>query len=144
MCRLLLGVAVVSFCFGAAVSGMALANEPGMGVEQAAEKKMVVPVKKTVEAVYLEKVELKGKQVQVQGKVVKVNKNVLKRNFIHLEDGTGKKDNGTNAILATSQDMVVVGDEVVGTGTLGLDVDFGIGYANEVVLEEASISKVER
>ena len=39
--------------------------------------------KKTVEAVYMEKSKLKGKQVSVRGKVVKVNNGIMKRNFLH-------------------------------------------------------------
>ncbi|HEY5601658.1 MAG TPA: hypothetical protein VIM41_00965, partial [Gammaproteobacteria bacterium] len=47
-------------------------------------------VKKTVAAVHTEMQQLKGKQIEVRGKVVKVNNGIMKRNFLHIQDGSGK------------------------------------------------------
>jgi hypothetical protein len=94
---------------------------------------------KTIAAVYQEKTQLNGRQVQVHGKVVKVNNGIMHRNFLHLQDGTGGQ--GTNQITVTSQDTAEVGDDVVVTGTLAVDRDFGAGYTYPVILEKAAITK---
>jgi hypothetical protein len=97
---------------------------------------------KTVAALYQEKAQLSGQQVQVHGKVVKVNNGIMHRNFLHVQDGTGGK--GTNQLTVTSQDTANVGDEVVVTGTLTVDRDFGAGYTYPIILEKATVSKVGR
>src|SRR3569832_2416048 len=67
-------------------------------IAQAAEQK-------TVESLYQDKAKLGGHEVQVRGKVVKVNNGVMKRNFLHIQDGTGKL--GSNDLTVTSQVLVV-------------------------------------
>ena len=92
---------------------------------------------KTVEAVHLEKTQLKGKQVTVKGKVTKVNNGIMKRNFLHVQDGTGGRD--TNDLIVTSAETANVGDQVVITGTVVLDTDFGFGYKYPLLVEKSSI-----
>jgi len=94
-------------------------------------------VSKSVEAVFKEKTSLKGKQVIVTGKVVKVNNGIMKRNFLHIQDGTGGID--TNNLIITSKDTAKVGDQVVVTGTVVLDTDFGFGYKYPLLVENSSI-----
>jgi len=95
------------------------------------------PVSKTVEAVNIEKAQLSGKQVTLRGKVVKVNNGIMKRNFIHIVDGTGEGDNGK--IIITSTQTAQVGDEIIATGTVGLDIDFTMGYKYDILIEKATI-----
>lgn len=95
---------------------------------------------KTVAALYQEKAQLGGHQVQLHGKIVKVNNAIMNRNFLHLRDGTGQE--GSNDLTITSQDTAEVGDEVVVTGTLAVDKDFGAGYTYPLLLEQATVSKV--
>lgn len=92
---------------------------------------------KTVEAVHKEMNALKGKQVTITGKVVKVNNGVMKRNFLHIQDGTGGQ--GTNDLTITSKQTANVGDNVVVTGTVVLDTDFGFGYKYPLLVEKSSI-----
>ena len=99
-------------------------------------------VKKTIEALYKEKVELKGQQVQLKGKVVKVNNGIMNKNFIHIQDGTGENETGN--LTMTSQDTAQVGDEVTVVGTVAVDHDFGGGYMYPLLLEKAKISKVTK
>ena len=122
MRRAVIGVVAVLACLG---SSMALADQ----AEQ-----------KTVEALYQEKAGLSGHHVQLHGKIVKVNNAIMNRNFLHLRDGTGK--DGTNDLTITSQDTAEVGDEVVVTGTITVDKDFGAGYTYPILLEQATVSKV--
>jgi len=94
---------------------------------------------KTVEAVNLEKTALNGQTVIIQGHVTKVNNGIMKRNFIHLEDGTGSGE--TAHLIITSAETAKVGDNVLITGTVVLDTDFGFGYLYPLLVEEATIKQ---
>ncbi len=96
---------------------------------------------KTVEALFTEKAKLSGHEVQVKGKVVKVNNGVMNRNFLHIQDGTGKQ--GSNDVTVTSDETANVGDEVVVTGTMAVDKDFGAGYTYPLLIEKAKIAKAK-
>ena len=122
MRRAVIGVAAAILCLG---SSMVTADQ----AEQ-----------KTIEALYQQKAELSGHQVQLHGKIVKVNNAIMNRNFLHLQDGTGKE--GSNDLTITSQDTADVGDEVVVTGIITVDKDFGAGYTYPILLEQATVSKV--
>ncbi|ABK45022.1 hypothetical protein Mmc1_2522 [Magnetococcus marinus MC-1] len=93
----------------------------------------------SVADLYKDKAALNGKLVQLQGKVVKVNNEVMKRNFIHIQDGSGNQEQGTNDITITSQETANKGDQVVIEGKLVLDTDFGYGYVYPLLVEEATI-----
>jgi len=93
---------------------------------------------KTVEQVYTDRQSLKGKQVQVRGKVVKFTPGIMGKNFLHIQDGSGKE--GTNDLAVTSQQAVKVGDQILVVGTLDTDKDFGAGYTYKVILENAKIT----
>ncbi len=97
------------------------------------------PATKTVAAVYQEKEQLKDQQVQIHGKIVKVNNGIMNRNFLHLQDGTGTQ--GSNDLTVTSQETAQVGDEVIVTGTVSVNVDFGSGYLYPLLIEKATIAK---
>ena len=96
-------------------------------------------LKKTVEAVHADMANLKGKQVEVRGKVVKVNNGIMKRNFLHIQDGSGKE--GTNDLTITSNQTAEVGDDITVVGTVVLDTDFGFGYKYPLLVEQSSIQK---
>lgn len=98
---------------------------------------MAGALSKTVEAVHQERTGLSGKQVAVKGKVVKVNNGIMKRNFLHIQDGTGGKD--SNDLTVTSKQTANIGDEVVVTGTVVLDTDFGYGYKYPLLVEKSTI-----
>ena len=97
-------------------------------------------VSTTIGDLYKERASLDGKLVKLQGKVVKVNNRIMQRNFLHLQDGTGSADDGSNDITVTSQDTANIGDQVTVTGTLILDHDFGAGYRYPLLVEKASIN----
>ncbi len=110
---------------------------------------LVIPVvadetlQKSIADLYKEKAELAGKPVKLQGKVVKVNNNIMNRNFLHLQDGSGDPAVGTNDVTITSDDTAAMGDTVTVTGTLVVDLDFGAGYKYPLLVEKASITKVQ-
>ncbi|MCF8210120.1 MAG: hypothetical protein K9K38_12060 [Rhodoferax sp.] len=93
---------------------------------------------KTIEAVYKDKTKLDGKQITVKGKVVKVNNGIMGRNFLHIQDGTGGKDN--NDLSVTSTQTAKVGDSVTVVGKVTLNKDFGAGYTYPLIVEEATVT----
>ncbi|MCX7241429.1 MAG: OB-fold nucleic acid binding domain-containing protein [Burkholderiales bacterium] len=93
---------------------------------------------KTIEAVYKDKAKLDGKQVTVKGNVVKVNNGIMGRNFLHIQDGTGGKDN--NDLSVTSAQTAQVGDKVTISGKVTLNKDFGAGYTYPLIVEEATVT----
>jgi len=95
---------------------------------------------KTVVSIYENGEALAGQTVSVQGKVVKVVKGIKKRNFIHIQDGTGDAKAETNDLTGTSQQLANVGDEVVLTGVLVINRDFGGGYLFPRLLEDTTIA----
>lgn len=94
----------------------------------------------TVEELYLQKKELNGKKVIVRGKVVKVSSNIMRRNWIHIQDGTGKE--GSNDITFTSETgTAALGSIIVAEGTFAADKDFGAGYLYPAIVENSIFSK---
>jgi hypothetical protein len=79
---------------------------------------------------------LNNKSVEVHAKVVKVNLGIMGKNWVHLRDGTGKADDGSNDILVTSNAEATVGSTVTAVGTVRTNKDFGSGYAYKVLLED--------
>jgi hypothetical protein len=87
------------------------------------------------------RVALAGKTVVVRGKVVKFLGNIMGHNWIHLQDGTGKAEAGTNDITVTTDAEAHPGDVVTATGILAVDKDFGAGYRYGAIVEGATLSK---
>lgn len=93
---------------------------------------------KTVGSLYKEQAALVGQEVSLQGKVVKVNNGIMGRNFVHIQDGTGEP--GTNNLIVTSKQTAGVGDQVMVTGRVFLNRDFGSGYTYPLLLEDSKIT----
>ncbi len=96
-----------------------------------------LPVK-TVEQVFAQQAELSGKHIHISGEVVKVNNGIMGKNFLHIQDGTGKE--GSNNIIITSQQTAQVGDKIDVDALVTTNRDFGMGYNYALILEEAKIS----
>ena len=96
---------------------------------------------KTVAEVFAEKDALAGKPVAVRGKVVKVNGGIMGKNWLHVRDGSGAE--GTNDLtVTTAGELPALGATVVVIGPVTLNKDFGMGYAYDVIVEDAEV-KVE-
>jgi hypothetical protein len=93
----------------------------------------------SVADVWANRAKLAGKSVTVRGTVVKFNGGILDRNWLHLQDGSGKAADGTNDITVTTDAVAKVGDVITVTGTVVVDKDFGAGYAYSLMLEKAKI-----
>jgi len=119
----------------------AMMNSHGAGAAAATVEKMDPPTGGlSVADVFAKKTSLSGKPVTVRGTVVKFNGGIMDRNWLHIQDGSGKADAHDNDLTITTDDTVRVGDVVTMTGIVGTNKDFGAGYAYDVIIEKASLS----
>jgi hypothetical protein len=95
----------------------------------------------TVAELFSQRKALDGKQVSVRGKVVKYLPGIMGKNWVHLEDGTGKAVSKDNDLVVTTQDAVKPGEVVTATGTVAIDQSIGMGYDFPVIVQEAKISR---
>jgi len=95
----------------------------------------------TIADLWAKRKALEGKQVTVRGRVVKFNGGILGKNWIHLQDGTGKAADGSNDITVMgAEDVIVkVGDTVTLSGTVVLDKDLGSGYVYATAIDNARL-----
>lgn len=96
------------------------------------------PGGQTIAEVYANKARLSGKPVKVRGKVVRYNAQIMGRNWVHIQDGTGKA--GGNDLLVTTSSEVKVGDTIIVSGNLALNKDFGANYKYPVMIENARVA----
>jgi hypothetical protein len=94
---------------------------------------------KTVGEIYANQADLSGKEVTLRGKVVKFNKQIMGKNWLHVRDGSGDADAGTNDLTVTTDATARIGDTVLVTGQVHLDKDFGYGYKYDVIIEDAQV-----
>jgi hypothetical protein len=95
----------------------------------------------TIADLWKTRASLAGKSVTVKGKVVKFNGGILGVNWIHLQDGTGAADDGSNDITITSEMDARVGDVITATGVVALNKDLGSGYKYPVIIEHARLAQ---
>lgn len=93
---------------------------------------------RTVAELYAEKAQWAGRTVAVRGRVAKFSPAIMDRNWIHIQDGTGK--DATADLTITTTNMVKVGDLIVADGLVATNKIFGHGYAYEILMENAKIS----
>ncbi len=93
----------------------------------------------TVEEVHMWCNALKDKTVKVKGKIYKVSRNIMKRDWVHLGDGTGNEKELTDDLVFTAVNVPFkAGDEVIASGKVTVDKDFGYGYFYPVIIEDAT------
>ncbi|MBN2809774.1 MAG: DNA-binding protein [Deltaproteobacteria bacterium] len=132
---------------GGAAMGMGAMGAGAMGAMKSSGRVTVPPVDLAIEKatgenaftvaeIYEKGQALNLKKVVVRGKVVKVSNNIMGKNWVHLQDGTGKPETGTHDLVLTSQQSPTVGEILLGEGILAYDKDFGSGYRYQVIIEE--------
>jgi len=121
----------VSILFAALVATLGTASFSVSAAEAAMQ---------TVANLNQNKAGLGGKTISAQGKVVKVNNGIMGRNFVHVQDGSGDASKGTNNLVVTSKQTANVGDQVIISGVVVLNRDFGMGYSYPLLIEEATIT----
>jgi hypothetical protein len=85
--------------------------------------------------------ELDNKEVVLKGNVVKATAQIMGKNWLHIQDGTGDSQKGTNDMVVTTMDLPSVGDTVTIKGVLFSDKDFGSGYRYDAIIEQAQVTK---
>jgi hypothetical protein len=95
----------------------------------------------TIAEIYKNISRLDGKEDVVRGKVLKVSQAIMGRNWLHLQDGTGDAQKGTEDLVVTTKDNPSVGDVVTASGTISKNKDFGSGYKYKAIIEDAQIKK---
>lgn len=96
---------------------------------------------RTVAEVTQGRAALKDKVVVIRARVVKVNNGIMGKNWLHVQDGSGQAQDGSNDLLVTSAETAAAGDVVTLRGTVRTDVSLGAGYHYEVMVEGASLKK---
>ena len=124
------------------VSSIQVANAANAAnASNAAQPAAVLPASElyTVEQVFAQKAELKGKVIAVKGKVAKVSTNIMHRTWVHIQDGTGGE--GTNNLVFRSEKGTAkVGATITAQGTVDTERDFGMGYYYPVLIEDSIFS----
>ncbi|MEE4117083.1 MAG: hypothetical protein V2I37_12995 [Marinilabiliaceae bacterium] len=121
-----------------------LNQNAGTHVAKVEKSKVKVNVKHeegtiTVADVFKKRLELTGKEITVKGEVTKFNPSIMGKNWVHIQDGTEYE--GEFDLTITTSDVVNVGSQVIFTGVLAIDRDFGYGYAYSTILEKAELKK---
>ena len=93
----------------------------------------------SVAEVWEKRASLAGKTVTVRGTVVKFNGGIMGRNWVHIQDGSGKAEAGTHDLTVTCDVAVKPGDVMTATGVVGVDKDFTAGYVYPVIIENAKV-----
>ena len=93
----------------------------------------------SVADVFKNRLEMAGKEVTVKGEVTKFNPSIMGKNWVHIQDGTEYE--GEFDLTITTADVVKLGSQVIFTGVLAIDRDFGYGYAYSTILEKAELKK---
>lgn len=93
----------------------------------------------SIEKIYADKNELNGKTISVRGIVTKFNSGIMDRNWIHIQDGSGKTNDFD--LLVTSNAIVNEGDLITIEGKVILDRDFGSGYFYSLLIEDGKLKK---
>ncbi len=76
-----------------------------------------------------------GKVVKITGKCVKVNPMIMGRNWLHIQDGSGKDLD----LTVTTAENIPLGAIVTLEGTIALHKDFGAGYKYDYIMEGAVV-----
>ena len=97
----------------------------------------------SIEEIYSQKKDLSKKTVTVHAKVVKFLPGIMGKNWIHIQDGTGSAETETHDITVSTLDTAEVGDEVIVHGTLEINKNLGSMHFFAVIIEDASLAKVQ-
>ncbi len=76
-----------------------------------------------------------GNKIKITGKCVKVNPKIMGRNWLHIQDGSGKDLD----LTVTTMEQVPLGAVVTLEGTIAVDRDFGAGYRYDIIMEGAEV-----
>lgn len=93
----------------------------------------------SVEECYSKKDTYKDKVISVRGKIVKLNANIMGKNWLHIQDGTGKEGSNDLVVTAESVGNAKMDSVVTVTGKLSTEKNLGSGYFFPVIIEDATV-----
>ncbi len=111
--------------------------EPDIPVQKVA--KPAGALGRTIEELYQQVESLEGKPVRIAGTVVRKTGGIKGLTYLHMRDGSGSAQQGTNDVTVTTNADAELGDVVTVEAALRRDVDLGLGYHYAVLLENAKI-----
>lgn len=97
------------------------------------------PGGKTIAETWAGKSALADKQVVIRGRIVKFLPQIMGKNWLHIRDGSGSREQANDDMTVTTDEVAKVGDVVTVSGTLRVDKDFGAGYHYAVIIEDAKL-----
>ena len=89
----------------------------------------------TIATLAAQKEKLVGADVLLRGKVTKYNAAIMGVNWLHVQDGSDKRD-----LVITTKVEAKVGDTVLIRGRLERDVDLGSGYFYDLIIRNAEVT----
>jgi hypothetical protein len=91
----------------------------------------------TVSEIIADRKNLTGKEIMLRARVVKFTPNIMGKNWVHVQDGSGKE--GMNDLIVTTNAVIKVGDLALIRGIVKTDVNLGLGLTYAVVVENADV-----
>lgn len=99
----------------------------------------------TIEEVHTFTKELANQTISIKAVVRKVAHNIMNRDWIHLYDKTGNEATNSDDLVATRKNSSVKeGANVIVTGKVTVNKDFGYGYFYPVIIEKANFKLLPR
>ena len=105
---------------------------PGL---QAGEVVPAAPGTVSLATLFANRAAYDGQVIKITGKCVKINPMIMNRNWLHIQDGSGKDLD----LTVTTNEIVTLGRVVSLEGKIALNKDFGAGYRYEIIMEEAQL-----
>jgi len=125
---------------GGAAQKMGTRKQPVMDIGDPLDK-AGGPDGRTIAEVFAQGKALADKKVSIRGKVVKINRGIMGRNWIHIQDGTGKVADGTHDLTLTTKGDAKKGEVVLVSGTVRVNKNFGAGYMYPVIVEDVELKR---
>jgi len=89
----------------------------------------------TIATIAAQQEKLAGTQVLLRGKVTKYNAAIMGFNWLHVRDGSDKRD-----LVVTTKGEAKVGDTIMIRGSLERNVDLGSGYSYDIIIRNAEVA----
>lgn len=91
----------------------------------------------TIAELFANRKKYEGQTVRVRGRCIKLNNMIMNRNWVHLQDGTLKENEGD--LTVTTTENIHLGAVVAMEGVITLNKDFGAGYRYDIIMENAQL-----
>ena len=97
----------------------------------------------TVADIHAAKHSLLGKQVRISGEVTKVFRGASRKYYIHIQDGSGSREQGNFDVTVVSKQEARVGEKVRVEAVVIKKRDFGFSDNYILLLDDAVLSPIK-